>query len=99
MAGCSHIVLIAPTQADIRDVMIEGPSGILETAWEYDVDNNGRPMGVPTYVASKRHRLTWANGATAMGYSAEKPDRLRGLRLLRCSPRAGRSSCFRRRAR
>jgi phage terminase large subunit-like protein len=77
-AGFKNIGLIAPTQADIRDVMIEGPSGILATAWKFDEDDDGRLMGVPDYAPSKRHRLTWNNGAMAMGYSAEEPDRLRG---------------------
>jgi phage terminase large subunit-like protein len=76
--GCRRIGLIAPTQADIRDVMIEGTSGVLAVSWEHDRDQRGTPMGVPTYEPSKRHRLTWGNGAIALGYSAEEPDRLRG---------------------
>jgi phage terminase large subunit-like protein len=76
--GYKHIGLIAPTTADIRDVMIEGSSGILSVSWDKDVDARGQRMGRPTYEPSKRHRLTWANGATCHGYSAEEPDRLRG---------------------
>ena len=66
--GCQRIALIAPTAADVRDVMIEGPSGIM---------NCGPRELRPTYEPSKR-RVTWPNGAMAMGYSADEPDRLRG---------------------
>lgn len=60
--------LIAPTTSDVRDVMIEGESGILATA----------PPGFrPRYVAARR-RVEWPNGAIATTYSAEEPERLRG---------------------
>jgi phage terminase large subunit-like protein len=62
-----RIALVAPTVQDLRDVMIEG--GILACA---------PPWMRPTYEPSKRHRLTWPNGAVAFGYSAEEPERLRG---------------------
>jgi phage terminase large subunit-like protein len=59
---------VGPTAADVRDVMVEGESGLLSIApsWNY-----------PTYEPSKR-RLTWPNGAIATMYSSEEPDRLRG---------------------
>jgi phage terminase large subunit-like protein len=60
--------LVGPTAADVRDVMVEGESGILATA---------DPWFRPTYEPSKR-RLTWPNGALATVYSADEPDRLRG---------------------
>lgn len=63
-----RIALIGATAADVRDVMVEGESGILAV----------HPPGTrPEYEPSKR-RLTWANGATATCFSAEEPDRLRG---------------------
>lgn len=68
LAGCSRIALVAPTAADLRDVLIEGPSGFLATAPKHDR---------PTYESSKR-RLTWDNGAIATLYSAEEGERLRG---------------------
>lgn len=77
-AGYGSIGMIAPTAGDIRDVMIEGPSGILSVSWQHDRDNTGNLIGLPSYEPSKRHKLTWANGATAHGYSAEEPERLRG---------------------
>jgi phage terminase large subunit-like protein len=60
--------LVASTAADARDVMVEGPSGILAIS---------PPWFMPIYEPSKR-RLTWPNGATATLFSAEEPDRLRG---------------------
>jgi len=63
-----RIGLIAPTAADVRDVMVEGESGILACC-----PNNNRPL----YEPSKR-RLTWPNGALATTYSADEPERLRG---------------------
>ena len=66
--GARLIALIAPTAADGRDVIVEGPAGILATA---------RPDQRPRYQSSKR-RVTWPNGATATLFSGEEPDRLRG---------------------
>lgn len=60
--------LIAPTAADVRDVMVEGEAGILRISQPYER---------PHYEPSKR-RLTWPNGATASLFSADEPDRLRG---------------------
>jgi predicted phage terminase large subunit-like protein len=68
LAGCMNIGLIGATAADVRDTMIEGPSGILTISPKHD-----RPL----YEPSKR-RLTWANGAIATAFSAEEADRLRG---------------------
>jgi phage terminase large subunit-like protein len=62
------IHLIAPTAADVRDVMVEGESGILAIS---------PPWNRPVYEPSKR-RLTWPNGAVASTFSAEEPKRLRG---------------------
>jgi predicted phage terminase large subunit-like protein len=63
-----RIALIAPTAADARDVMLEGPSGIMSIC-----PNSTRPSFEP----SKR-RITFVTGATATIFSAEEPDRLRG---------------------
>jgi phage terminase large subunit-like protein len=63
-----HVGLIAPTAADARDVMVEGPAGILATA---------PPWFRPEYEPSKR-KLTWPTGAVAHTFSSEETDRLRG---------------------
>ena len=60
--------IIGETAADVRDVMVEGPSGILA--------NTPKPYR-PLYEPSKR-RLTWPNGASAGLYNATEPDQLRG---------------------
>jgi hypothetical protein len=65
--GC----LIAPTSADIRDVMVEGPSGLLAVA---------PPWCRPLFEPSKR-RVTWPNGARAVCLSGEEPERARGLNV------------------
>jgi phage terminase large subunit-like protein len=61
-----RIALIGPTFHDVREVMIEGPSGLRALADE-------RPL----YEASRK-RLVWANGAQAFCFSAEDPESLRG---------------------
>jgi phage terminase large subunit-like protein len=60
--------LIAPSPADYRDVMIEGPSGIRAIApkWER-----------PEYRSTKR-LLEWPNGAYALCFSSHNPEALRG---------------------
>lgn len=69
--------LIAPTAADVRDVMVEGESGLLAVCNPWDRDLNGNLMGRPLYEPSKR-RVTWENGAMVTLYSADEPERLRG---------------------
>ena len=63
-----RIALIAPTTADVRKVMVEGPSGLLAVS---------PPWNRPTYEPSNRE-VRWPNGAVAITYSAEEPERLRG---------------------
>lgn len=60
--------LVGPTAADVRDIMVEGESGILACA---------RPGFRPEYQPSKR-RLVYPNGSVQHCYSADEPDRLRG---------------------
>jgi len=63
-----QIALIGETYSDVRDVMVEGPSGILSIA---------PPDRCPRHEPSRR-RLTWPNGAVARYFSSEDPDGLRG---------------------
>jgi phage terminase large subunit-like protein len=67
-ASVARIALVGPTAADVRDVMVEGESGILAIC-----PNSNRPI----YEPSKR-RLTWPNGVQTALFSSEEPDRLRG---------------------
>lgn len=68
-ARCGRIALVGPTFADVREVMIEGPSGLRWTEPRRDK----RPVYQPS-----RHRLEFPNGAVAYAFSAEDPDALRG---------------------
>lgn len=63
-----RIALVGRTAADVREVMVDGESGLLSIC---------PPWNRPTYQPSRR-RLTWANGAVALTYSGDKPDQLRG---------------------
>ena len=65
---CRRVALVGPTAADVRDVMVEGDSGLLSVF---------PPGQRPDYEPSKR-RVTFHNGAIATLFSAEEPDRLRG---------------------
>lgn len=66
----SRWAIVAPTNNDCRRVCFEGESGILEKC--------------PKYFRRKKDwrrdelELTLPNGSKLIGYSAEKPDRLRG---------------------
>jgi phage terminase large subunit-like protein len=66
--GQRRFALVARTAADVRDVIVEGESGII---------NVSPPSEKPLYEPSKR-RLTWPNGNTATCFTADEPDSLRG---------------------
>jgi phage terminase large subunit-like protein len=61
-----RIALVGPTFHDVREVMIEGHSGLRSLR-----------RGRPAYEASRK-RLVWPNGAQALCFSAEDPESLRG---------------------
>ncbi len=63
-----RILMIAPVAADVREVMIEGPSGLMSCY----------PEGArPSYNPS-RHLVTFPSGAIGITRSADEPERLRG---------------------
>jgi len=62
------IALVGETAHDAREVMIEGPSGILRHS----------PRGERPVWTSTRRRLEWPNGAVATAFSADDPEQLRG---------------------
>lgn len=66
--NAARIALIGHTISDVRDVMVEGESGILMQS---------PPDQRPKFEPSLR-RLTWPNGSVATLYSSEEPDQLRG---------------------
>lgn len=63
-----RILMIAPTAGDVRDVMMEGPSGLMRCY---------PPGRQPFYEPSKR-LVTFPSGAVGILRSADEPERLRG---------------------
>jgi phage terminase large subunit-like protein len=63
-----QIALVGETEHDVREVMIEGPSGLLRACARGE-----RPQWIPS-----RRRLEWPNGAVGLAFSAEDPEQLRG---------------------
>ena len=67
-APVGRIALVGETFADVREVMIEGPSGVIAVH-----EGRGRPAWHPA-----RRLLVWPNGARAQAFSSEDPEGLRG---------------------
>ncbi|MCK0196359.1 terminase family protein [Ancylobacter sp. 6x-1] len=66
--ACGRIALVAESFGDLREVMVEGVSGLMAVHPRHE-----RPRWEPT-----RRRLEWPNGAVAHGFSADDPESLRG---------------------
>ena len=64
----SLFALVGAALHDVREVMVEGASGIKALA---------EPGDRPRWEAGRR-RLLWRNGSAAYAFSAEDPDSLRG---------------------
>lgn len=62
------IHLVGATAADARDIMIEGESGLLSIY----------PKSERPYYEPSKRRVTFKNGAKAIIFTADEPDRLRG---------------------
>jgi phage terminase large subunit-like protein len=63
-----RIALVGASEHEVREVMIEGVSGVLSV----------HPPGArPEWIPSRR-RLEWRNGSVAEGFSADDPESLRG---------------------
>jgi phage terminase large subunit-like protein len=63
-----RIALVGETEHDVREVMIEGASGLLRIS----------PRGERPVWTSSRRLLEWPNGAIAQAFSADDPESLRG---------------------
>lgn len=63
-----RMTLAGATAADVREIMVEGESGILAVS---------PPSFRPEYQPSKS-RIEWPNGCRALLLSADEPDRFRG---------------------
>jgi phage terminase large subunit-like protein len=66
------IHLVGPTTDAARNVMVEGPSGLLQCY---------PPERRPVYEPS-RHQITFPSGAIGRTFTAEEPERLRGPQCL-----------------
>jgi phage terminase large subunit-like protein len=64
----ARIALVGETEHDVREVMIEGVSGLLAVHGWHE-----RPVWLPS-----RKRLEWKDGQVAQVFSAEDPQSLRG---------------------
>jgi phage terminase large subunit-like protein len=69
---CRRLALVGPALLDVREVMVEGPSGLRGLGAAF-----GPAGGLPRWEASRR-RLLFPNGAVAYAFSAEDPESLRG---------------------
>jgi phage terminase large subunit-like protein len=68
LAQPGHLALVGETAAEVRDVMIEGPSGLIACA----------PAWAPALYEPSKRRVIWANGTWATTYSGDAPEQLRG---------------------
>ncbi len=66
-AGDARIALVGATMRDVREVMVDGPSGL---AW---LPDRARPR-----FEAGRQRLVFPSGAVAYAFSSQEPERLRG---------------------
>src|ERR1700754_4483838 len=64
----ARIALVGESEHDVREVMIEGVSGLLAVHGWHE-----RPVWLPS-----RKRLEWSDGQVAQAFSAEDPESLRG---------------------
>lgn len=65
----AEVMLIAATASDVRDVVVEGPSGIVKVC---------ERAGWRAHYEPSKQRVTFPNGAVARTRSADEPDRIRG---------------------
>lgn len=66
--GYRHLSLVGAAADEVRDIMIEGESGIMACS---------PPWFYPTYEPSKK-RIEWPNGARGQIFYGTEPDKARG---------------------
>jgi phage terminase large subunit-like protein len=66
--GYRHVSLVGSAADEVRSIMIEGESGLLECS---------PPWFYPKYESSKK-KITWPNGAIANIFYGSEPDKSRG---------------------
>ncbi|SER20151.1 Large terminase phage packaging protein [Faunimonas pinastri] len=67
-APVGRIALVGETLGDVREVMVDGISGLLAI----------HPPGERPQWSTSRRRLEWPNGSIAQAFSSEDPESLRG---------------------
>lgn len=75
--GDKRIAAVAPTRGSVRQVMVEGPAGLLNICSKHDKTYRGAEMGFPEWFPTN-NTIKWSNGAKVEFFSAEDPERLRG---------------------
>lgn len=65
---CRRLALVAETEAEARQVMVEGPSGLLTV----------HPPSAKIFYEPSKRQIAWPNGAIATCFSAEAYEQLRG---------------------
>lgn len=70
----AEIGLIGPTGPTLRNVMIEGKSGLIKAC-------EARGEYMPGMYEPSKQRFTFKNGAVATLFTAEEPERIRGSNL------------------
>ncbi|KKI22247.1 terminase large subunit domain-containing protein [Sphingomonas sp. Ag1] len=64
-------ILVGPTVKHVRDIMIDGPSGLIATA----------PLDCVPVFRPHYNRVDWPNGTSATIYTADNPQGIRGPSL------------------
>jgi len=64
-------ILVGPTVKHVRDIMIDGPSGLIATA----------PLDCVPVFKPHYNRVDWPNGTSATIYTADNPQGIRGPSL------------------
>ena len=67
-----YLALVGPTSSALRNIMIEGKSGIIKAC---------EAAGEKCHYEPSKQRITFQNGAEATLFTAEEPERIRGANL------------------
>jgi predicted phage terminase large subunit-like protein len=76
-SGKTRMAAVGPTKGSVRQVMIDGESGLLSVCHASDKTDAGVHLGKPIWSPTN-NTVTWSNGAKVEVFSAEDPERLRG---------------------
>ena len=86
--GFTRIACVGPTKGSVRQVMVDGTSGLLSVCHDGDKTYEGIHVGKPVWSPTN-NTITWYNKANSKKvavvevFSAEDPERLRGPQFER----------------